>query len=120
MDRRARRTLSAREKRLLLALAAMVMEQIELRRYLREAKGGLQRIGRLAAAGAKAAGAADAKRWDVTQGECKAALSSLKGVQMLSQRAGRKHERPMAAATTPGPGTAPRRRVRQSDRRKTV
>src|SRR5260221_1416140 len=69
MDRRARRTLSVREKRLLQALAAMVMEQIELRRYLREAKGGLQRIGRLAAAGAKVAGAADGKRWEAAQGE---------------------------------------------------
>jgi GAF domain-containing protein len=95
MDRRARRVLSAREKRMLQLLAAMVMEQIEIRRHVREARATVQRAMRLAGAKTPA------------HGECQKALQSLRAVQDLASRASRKHAR----LITPAQAT-PRRRSR--------
>jgi len=95
MDRRARRRLSAREKHMLQQLAAMVMEQIEIRRHVRAAKATIQRAMRLAGAKSPA------------HGECQKALQSLRAVQALAPRAARKHAR----LITPSQA-APRRRGR--------
>lgn len=123
MDRRARRTLSVREKRLLQALASMVMEQIEIRRLVREARASLQRIGRLS----RATGMSDAQRWDAAQAETRAAQGALRAVQILSQRPPRKHGRlgaPASGVAATGRrgavrgGTGAAARVRRSDRRR--
>ena len=95
MDRRARRQLSAREKRMLQHLASMVMEQIEIRRCIGDAKASVQRAMRLAGAKSPA------------HGECQKALQSLRAVQDLALRASRQHAR----LITPEPAT-PRRRAR--------
>jgi GAF domain-containing protein len=98
MDRRARRQLSPREKRMLQHLAAMVMEQIEIRRHVRAAKSTVQRAVRLAGA----------KRADVklVQAECQKALQSLRAVQAAPRIA-----RKRARLITPDEAT-PRRRSR--------
>jgi hypothetical protein len=96
MDRRARRQLSPREKRMLQHLAAMVMEQIEIRRHVRAAKSTVQRAVRLAGA----------KRADVklVQAECQKALQSLRAVQ-AAPRVARKRAR----LITPDEATSRRR-----------
>jgi GAF domain-containing protein len=81
MDRRARRLLTAREKRTLQQLAAMAMEQIELRRLVRTAKAGVQRALRLA--GAKSPAYA----------ECQKAMQALRELQALAVRTARKRTR---------------------------
>ncbi len=90
LDRRARKTLSAHERRLLQHLADIVMEQIELRRGLRRARGSLQKIARQLEHGGGGRGAADA-----ILGECSRALDSLEAVHRLTLRALRKRDRIM-------------------------
>lgn len=121
MDRRARRALSAREKRLLQSLAAMVMEQIELRRLVREAKASLQRIGKLA----RATGSGEAQRWEAVQAEARSAQGALRALQATGSRTPRKHGRLAAGSAVPATGrrrpvrggTAAAVRVRRNDRR---
>lgn len=98
MDRRARQ-LSPREKRMLQHLAAMVMEQIETRRHVREAKSIIQRAVRLS--GTKGA---DLKQ---VHAECQKALQSVRAVQSAVLRVSRKRAR----LITPDE-VAPRRRSR--------
>jgi GAF domain-containing protein len=81
MDRRARRPLSPREKRMLQKLAAMVMEQIELRRHVNAARASVQRALRLAGARSPA------------YLECQRALRALRAAQALAVRASRKRGR---------------------------
>jgi len=94
MDRRVRRPLSPREKRMLQKLAAMVMEQIELRRHVNRVRASVQRALRLAGARSPA------------HAECQKALKALRDLQALAARAGRQRAR----LITPEPAK-PRRRT---------
>src|SRR5258706_2052391 len=98
LDRRARKTLSAHERRLLQHLADIVMEQIELRRGLRRARASLQKIARQVAGGGR--GTADA-----VLTECGRALESLEAVHRLTLRAPRKHDRVMTPKRKPTPAS---------------
>jgi hypothetical protein len=86
LDRRARKTMSAHERRLLQHLADIVMEQIELRRGLKRARTSLQKIARQNGG----RGAAEA-----IQAECARALESLEAVHRLTMRAIRQRDRIM-------------------------
>ncbi|MBV8165493.1 MAG: GAF domain-containing protein [Alphaproteobacteria bacterium] len=110
LDRRARKNLSAHERRLLQHLADIVMEQIELRRGLRRARGSLQKIARQVGGGGR--GAADA-----VLTECSRALESLEAVHRLTLRALRKHDRVMTPKRKPAPASERRAVARGRERR---
>jgi GAF domain-containing protein len=109
MDRRARRQFSARDQVLLRELAALTMEQLELRRHVLQAQKGLARLMRSLGEGKP-------------QADCQKIMATLTAVQDVVARPARKRVRlitpiaPVASRTKPeAPAAGPERRL---DRRR--